>query len=236
MKRYTASAALVACFLTFLPPRHGRAAVLAAIALAVLAPVAGAACETETREVQGQLQTGCFVSGELEGAGSVAFPDGSRYAGDFVQGRRSGQGVMTFANGRVYKGSWAADRPHGRGIFTWADGNRYEGDYRAGQRHGHGIMTTQGGAARYEGWWRDDKEHGKGMRLFPDGKEYVGDFEAGRPHGEGFLRIDGFVFAGRFVRGKPAGRITLLHPDGSQQTGRMNAAGQFLPDTVPSAR
>lgn len=91
-------------------------------------------------------------------------------------------------------------------------------------------MTTQGGAARYEGHWRDDKEHGKGHRLWPDGKEYVGDFEAGQPHGEGFLTVQGFVITGRFERGRPTAPITLLHPDGTVQTGRMDAAGRFVPD------
>ena len=215
---------------SFLPLRHGRPTLPAAVALAVLAPFSAAACETETREVRGQLQTGCFVGGELEGAGSVVFADGSHYVGDLVQGRRSGHGVMAFADGRVYEGSWAADRPHGRGVFTWPDGNRYEGEYRAGLRHGRGIMIMEGGASRYEGWWRDDKEHGKGHRLFPDGKEYVGDFEAGQPHGEGFLTVRGFVFTGRFERGRPTAPITLLHPDGTVQTGRMDAAGRFVPD------
>ena len=109
---------------SFLPLRLGRPALPAAVALAVLAPVSAAACETETREVRGQLQTGCFVGGELEGAGNVVFPDGSDYVGDLVQGRRSGQGVMTFADGRVYEGTWAADRPDGHGVFTWPVGNR----------------------------------------------------------------------------------------------------------------
>ena len=159
------------------------------LALALLARGQGAvACDTETRDIRGQRHTGCFVGGELEGSGTVAFPNGDRYAGDFARGLRDGQGTMVFADGRRYEGAWAADRPHGRGTFTEPGGNRYEGEYRNGRREGHGVMTTQGGASRYEGGWLADKEHGHGHRRFGDGREYIGEYARGRPHGNGVLR------------------------------------------------
>ena len=209
------------------PARVGAA--LVALAVLVGGSVAGA-CEVDTREVRGQMQSGCFVDGQLEGSGTVTFADGGRYDGDFMRGLRDGQGVMVFVDGRRYEGAWEADRPHGEGVFTWPDGNRYEGGYRRGRREGQGVMTTQGGASRYQGGWFEDKEHGHGQRQFGDGREYVGDYERGRPNGRGVLTVEGVKFEGRFERGRLVGAAVMTLPDGTAVSGRMGAGGQFMAD------
>ena len=114
----------------------------------------------------GDVYTGTFTDGKLEGKGTLKTASGNSYDGNFAGGQPSGSGTMKYANGSSYtgelgrwpaqrlparwiaptgigfSGSFAADLRDGSGTYTWADGTTYRGTWKAGEaRKGRDSAT-----------------------------------------------------------------------------------------------
>ena len=78
-------------------------------------------------DLDGNLWSGTFVRGELNGTGSHIASDGSRYVGQFRGWRYHGQGRLDRADGSFYTGGFRLGRFDGEGVLTAADGSEMRG-------------------------------------------------------------------------------------------------------------
>lgn len=53
----------------------------------------------------GDVYTGTFTDGKLEGKGTLKTASGNSYDGNFAGGQPSGSGTMKYANGSTYTGA-----------------------------------------------------------------------------------------------------------------------------------
>lgn len=104
----------------------------------------------------GDVYTGTFTNGVLEGTGTLKTASGDSYNGSFSGGKANGSGTMTYANGTVYTGSWSD-----------------------GQRSGSGTMKYPNGDS-FTGSWANDVKDGSGTYTWANGTTYSGKWEAGR--------------------------------------------------------
>ena len=89
----------------------------------------------------GDVYTGTFTDGKLEGKGTLKTANGSTYTGSWADGQRSGSGTVNYANGDKFSGSFAADLRDGSGTYTWANGTTYRGTWKAGQARKGGTYS-----------------------------------------------------------------------------------------------
>lgn len=89
----------------------------------------------------GDVYTGTFTDGKLEGKGTLKAASGNSYDGNFAGGQPSGSGTMKYANGSTYTGSFAADLRDGSGTYTWANGTTYRGTWKAGKARKGGTYS-----------------------------------------------------------------------------------------------
>mmetsp|Transcript_3775 Transcript_3775/g.5702 ORF Transcript_3775/g.5702 Transcript_3775/m.5702 type:complete len:141 (+) Transcript_3775:398-820(+) len=83
----------------------------------------------------GKVYEGEFQNNNMEGRGTLTWPDQSRYEGDFFQGRMEGKGTKFFANGNKYIGDWKADNQHGSGVlYNVKDQTKRQGKWLSGKR------------------------------------------------------------------------------------------------------
>ena len=111
------------------------------------------------------------------------------YDGEWNDGEMNGDGTMTWPNGQKYVGHFNNGKLDGKGTMTWPDGRTYLGDFKQDHLEGKGTMTWANERRRYVGDFHDDKMHGKGTLTFADGRMYVGDFEGGKLAGNGTFTI-----------------------------------------------
>ena len=127
---------------------------------------------------------GRWKEGKMEGAGQMAYVDGSVYSGDWVNGRRCGSGVLTFQKGHVYAGEFEDDKFHGQGKIKMSNGVEYEGSFVQGRRSGQGKLTFPNGMV-YKGTFLRGKREGFGMMTNSAGFKYVGMWEENDIRGKG---------------------------------------------------
>ncbi|HEV8270694.1 MAG TPA: hypothetical protein VGQ04_05270 [Chitinophagaceae bacterium] len=106
----------------------------------------------------GELLSGDWRTGKLNGKGSFLSESGVLYIGDFVNGIKEGKGILFFKDNGMIMGSFSSDKLNGRGFQIFADGSilsdvSYTDDKRNGTGYQYEIKTKQ----LYEGEWRDDK-------------------------------------------------------------------------------
>ena len=89
----------------------------------------------------GDVYTGTFTDGKLEGKGTLKTASGNSYDGNFAGGQRSGSGTVNYANGDQFSGSFAADLRDGSGTYTWANGTTYRGTWKAGEARKGGTYS-----------------------------------------------------------------------------------------------
>lgn len=77
---------------------------------------------------------GTFVSGMLQGKGTMTAAGGDRYEGAYRNGKREGRGVYTTATGQRYDGEFKDNKKHGTGTFTDANGVRQQVNFADGQQ------------------------------------------------------------------------------------------------------
>lgn len=89
----------------------------------------------------GDVYTGTFTDGKLEGKGTLKTAGGNSYDGNFAGGQPSGSGTVNYANGDQFSGSFAADLRDGSGTYTWANGTTYRGTWKAGEARKGGTYS-----------------------------------------------------------------------------------------------
>lgn len=78
-----------------------------------------------------------FGTIELDGIGSISYPNGDKYKGNFKYGRPYGWGIYWFANGHKHKG-YFDNQPRGIGYLN-EDYNMAVGNFFEGRLHGWAI-------------------------------------------------------------------------------------------------
>lgn len=115
----------------------------------------------------GDVYTGTFTDGKLEGKGTLKTASGNSYDGNFAGGQPSGSGTMKYANGSTYTGSWADGQRSGSGTVNYANGDKFSGSFAADLRDGSGTYTWANGTT-YRGTWKAGKARKGGTYSYTD--------------------------------------------------------------------
>jgi hypothetical protein len=141
---------------------------------------------------------------QLQGDGTLFWPDGRRYEGDFAAGKKAGRGTFEWPNGNRYVGEFANDAREGLGVFYWRDGTVFEGTFENNKMHGFGIKRDSDGASGFQQWREgiltstQPLMADKRCRITIDGREWM--FQAptcinGLAHGQGpAVSLDGAFY------------------------------------------
>jgi len=124
----------------------------------------------EWRDAVGKLYhlEAVFVAGQVQGEGTLRYPDGTKYIGTLRNGIPDGRGYFRDADGDQYEGDVRMGERTGKAEMLYASGNDYKGEFKNGKRDGFGVMTW-GLGGRYEGGWKDDEPHGAGKIVYAGG-------------------------------------------------------------------
>ena len=115
----------------------------------------------------GDVYTGTFTDGKLEGKGTLKAASGNSYDGNFAGGQPSGSGTMKYANGSTYTGSWADGQRSGSGTVNYANGDQFSGSFAADLRDGSGTYTWANGTT-YRGTWKAGQARKGGTYSYTD--------------------------------------------------------------------
>ena len=115
----------------------------------------------------GDVYTGTFTDGKLEGKGTLKAASGNSYDGNFAGGQPSGSGTMKYANGSTYTGSWADGQRSGSGTVNYANGDKFSGSFAADLRDGSGTYTWANGTT-YRGTWKAGEARKGGTYSYTD--------------------------------------------------------------------
>lgn len=115
----------------------------------------------------GDVYTGTFMDGKLEGKGTLKTASGNSYDGNFAGGQPSGSGTMKYANGSTYTGSWADGQRSGSGTVNYANGDQFSGSFAADLRDGSGTYTWANGTT-YRGTWKAGEARKGGTYSYTD--------------------------------------------------------------------
>lgn len=155
--------------------------------------------------VGAQHRSGCVSGSCVNGRGTYAYPNGSRYTGDFRGSMPFGKGSLINRDGSSFQGDFVKGLKHGKGKITYTNGDAYLGEFKNDVIAGQGKMTFRNKDI-YEGSWHDGQSHGHGTYTFADGEKYVGEFIAGQFSGKGKLtRRDGSSYDGTWAQNKKHG-------------------------------
>lgn len=136
----------------------------------------------------GNIYTGSFRHGCLDGYGRIKYANGDQFEGLFAKDLRNGRGVFRVKrDGRIVDCIYKNDLPDDpNGTMTWNNGTIYIGSFIEGKRTGKAIQRFPNGV-RYQGDFVAGKYHGFGLCEFEDGSVYKGEWVKGKAHGEGKL-------------------------------------------------
>lgn len=124
----------------------------------------------------GDVATGIFVDGKLEGPGTIACLEGEIQKGQFKEGRMI-EGIRTYARGGQENGSFNEDNQlHGSGKRVLQDGTIEEGLFQNGKLEGQGKMQMPDGALTEIGIFKNGRLV-QGKRIFDDGTFQEGEFK-----------------------------------------------------------
>ena len=115
----------------------------------------------------GDVYTGTFTDGKLEGKGTLKTASGNSYDGNFAGGQPSGSGTMKYANGSTYTGSWADGQRSGSGTVNYVNGDQFSGSFSADLRDGSGTYTWANGTT-YRGTWKAGEARKGGTYSYTD--------------------------------------------------------------------
>ena len=94
------------------------------------------------------LADGSKFVGKVDGSkqtGTLTKPNGDVYTGTFTDGKLEGKGTLKTASGNSYDGNFAGGQPSGSGTMKYANGSTYTGSWADGQRSGSGTVITPTG-------------------------------------------------------------------------------------------
>ncbi len=162
------------------------------------------------------IQSGCLTGDCINGQGTFAYPDGSKYDGQFTDGRLEGLGTWYFTNGDRYVGTFRNNFPHGNGTLYTADGAVTIGEWKEGEYTGASASRPA-----ELGCIAGNCQDGHGTYVFRDATAtYSGTFVDARPEGHGVIRyVNGDRYEGEWLKGAFHGTGTLFRRDGSQVQG-----------------
>uniref|UniRef100_A0A674NA68 Alsin Rho guanine nucleotide exchange factor ALS2 n=1 Tax=Takifugu rubripes TaxID=31033 RepID=A0A674NA68_TAKRU len=168
--------------------------------------------------------SGSWMSGRVQGRGSLRWPDGRTYCGNFKNGLEDGYGECVIPNKELnkpdsYHGHWREGKIHGFGKYKYASGEVYEGCFSEGQRHGYGMLSSgklgKKSSSVFIGHWVHDKKTGYG--VFDDitrGEKYMGLWVDEKRHGSGVVVTQyGVYYEGTFRDNKMSGPGLLMSDD-----------------------
>ncbi|HOZ28807.1 MAG TPA: hypothetical protein PLH23_15260, partial [Hyphomonadaceae bacterium] len=170
----------------------------------------------------GYRYEGNYTTGEINGTGKEKLATGEVYEGAFVNGERHGLGRMTYIDGSTYEGDYVRGKREGAGTQTFKDGSVYVGEWKGDRRNGEGVYTTGDKVWTYDGAWLNDRRSGQGKLSSNDGSyTYIGAFADDRRTGQATATFgDGRVFRGMFANDQQAGPGELTFKDGRKITGQ----------------
>lgn len=115
-----------------------------------------------------------FAAGQVQGEGTLRYPDGTKYIGTLRNGIPDGRGYFRDADGDQYEGDVRMGERTGKAELLYRNGDDYNGGVKNGKRDGIGTMIWVLGG-RYEGGWKDDRPHGTGKMVYAgdNGREAV---------------------------------------------------------------
>ena len=131
----------------------------------------------------GEIITGNFNRGKLEGNGEHFRKDGSMYKGGFKNGKYDGLGKEFFEDGTKFEGFFE-DGQKKYGTYEWKNGSKYQGAFLNGLFHGKGKYVWPN-KKTYDGFWINGKMNGEGKFIYPNGDFYEGKFVDGKKSGFG---------------------------------------------------
>lgn len=104
-------------------------------------------------DIDGNIYSGQFRDGELDGKGTLIKSDGSEFHGEFKQGDFLGiqeRVTVKFPNGDKYEGRWENGVP-GKGKWTFANGDTFVRGWGGGGAGGEERVKYTTGGVTYEG-------------------------------------------------------------------------------------
>jgi hypothetical protein len=180
----------------------------------------------------GEVMEGLFDAKErLNGQGKKIVNE-VIYEGTFIKGQLNGPGTITYPNGKIIQGPFKDDKPlvKEKGTIDWKDG-QYTGELEDGEPNGQGKLTI-GENVSYEGEFIKGKFNRGVACMF--GTTYEGEFDAdGDLFGKGKKTVpNGNVYEGEFRHNKlnGLGKLTYFGTDGDGQGNPIFEAGIFVDD------
>ncbi len=162
----------------------------------------------------GDLLSGVFTEGLLQGEGVLITLNNDTYSGNFKDSVFNGNGVM-ISNGETYNGRFLNGLIDGEGVYTYKGGDMYEGHFEKGNRQGMGKYTYANGDV-FEGNFENNMANGNGKLVFVTGDTYDGQFKDGHENGYGvYTFTNGDVYSGEYRDGKWNGYGTLIDINGN---------------------
>lgn len=110
----------------------------------------------------GDVYTGQWKNGKMDGRGTKRMADGSVYDGYWKDDMADGHGTKTFEGGDSHTGEYKDDHRHGYGVYSWANGDKFEGNWFMGEQQGQGTYYYANEDV-YKGEWFEGRKHGRGV-------------------------------------------------------------------------
>ncbi len=178
------------------------------------------------------IQFGCIQGNCVDGIGSYAYSDGSKYEGQFSEHKRHGWGSFYYSNGDKYVGDFNLNFEEGFGTIYYQDGSLAKGTWFKGELLGDQLVSKgldgciegdclagvgkfvyQDGAMTYEGAFNDGLPNGIGKCVYGNGEIYEGEWKNGGFNGKGTLHLnDGTKISGLWLNGTLVNTITEEAP------------------------
>ena len=204
-------------------------------------------CTETLKTLDGGTYVGATLAGRPHGPGSFTVYSGDVLSGNFQQGRLDGQVVVAYADGTRYEGGYRDGGLWGKGKLTLKNGNSEAGEFEDGRLTGEAVLTSVGASARVRtGRWVRGKPEGIHTIRFASGTVVV--IDHGQPERSSITWPTGNVFVGQLDGARPVkGRLTyansasyfdgVFDERGLPQVGTQStAAGLFTGELADSRR
>lgn len=172
------------------------------------------------------IQSGCITGNCINGKGTFAYPDGSKYEGEFANKKVHGWGTWDYPNGDKFVGSFQKGLEDGQGALYKKNGTVQVGQWIAGEyigqsksgilkvgcvdgncQQGIGTYVYDEGVATYSGSFNNALPDGNGTCEYSNGERYEGQWSRGAFNGVGTLFFnDGTTASGMWLNGTYLGK------------------------------
>ncbi len=176
------------------------------------------------------IQSGCISGNCINGKGTFAYADGSKYDGEFANKKVHGWGTWDYPNGDKFVGSFQKGLQDGQGALYKKDGSVLVGQWINGEY----IGQSKSGVLKV-GCVEGDCQNGFGTYVYDEGvATYSGTFNNSLPDGNGTCEYsNGERYEGQWIKGAFNGVGTLFFNDGNTASG-MWQNGTYLGKNAPA--